>query len=241
MTRQPVTVVSLLVAGVLAFGAPAAEAQLVDEVREKLRGERDLRRLEVTVTGSEALLSGELKNFWLKHQAIERALEVDGIETVASEIVIPPAESDQELAEKVAEEVQDYPYYTLFDYLDGLVNNGVVTLMGRVTPDRDKASEIFERVAKIDGTQDVRNEIRSLTPSNADRNLRRAIAQQIFRSPDFERFAIDRNPPFRVVVERSVVTLVGWVQGEIERRQMEQIARQTQGVLRVINELQTFQ
>ncbi len=241
MTRHPAALVTLLVTGLLAIGATTADAQLVDEVREKLRGERDLRQLEVSVTASEALLSGELRNFWLKHQAIERALEVEGIETVASEIVIPPPESDQELAEKVAEEVQDYPYYTLFDYLDGLVNNGVVTLMGRVTPDRDKAGEIFERVAKIDGTQDVRNEIRSLTPSNADRNLRRAIAQQIFRSPDFERFAIDRNPPFRVVVERSVVTLVGWVQGEIERRQMEQIARQTQGVLRVINELQTFQ
>ncbi len=241
MTRHPAALVTLLVTGLLAIGATTADAQLVDEVREKLRGERDLRQLEVSVTASEALLSGELRNFWLKHQAIERALEVEGIETVASEIVIPPPESDQELAEKVAEEVQDYPYYTLFDYLDGLVNNGVVTLMGRVTPDRDKAGEIFERVAKIDGTQDVRNEIRILTPSNADRNLRRAIAQQIFRSPDFERFAIDRNPPFRVVVERSVVTLVGWVQGEIERRQMEQIARQTQGVLRVINELQTFQ
>jgi osmotically-inducible protein OsmY len=37
-----------------------------------------------------------------------------------------------------------------------------------------------------------------------------------------------------------VVTLVGYVQGEIELRAMEQIARQTHGVLRVDNQLKTI-
>jgi osmotically-inducible protein OsmY len=240
----------LMVAGVLLgstlvvpVGSVLAQAtdQLERDVREEVHGDRDLRRLEVQVTGTEVTLTGDLKNFWLKSEAIRRALEVDGIETVASEIVIPPPESDEALAEDVGKAVRNYAHYTLFDYLDGRVDRGVVTLFGRVTSDRDKKGEIFERVAKINGVQDVQNEIGVLTPSRADTQLRNTIARQIFRSSHFERVANSRNPPFRVIVERSVVTLVGYVQGDIERRLLEQIAQQTQGVLQVINDLQTFQ
>jgi hypothetical protein len=80
-----------------------------------------------------------------------------------------------------------------------------------------------------------------MTPSTGDTNLRRSLSRSIFRSTHFERFQGTRNPPFHIIVERSSVTLVGWVQGEIERREMEQIARMTQGVLRVDNQLQTIQ
>jgi len=89
--------------------------------------------------------------------------------------------------------------------------------------------------------QDVVNEIGVLTPSTADDRLRTILGRSIFGSTHFQRFAGARNPPFRIIVERSVVTLAGYVQGEIERREMEQIARQTQGVLRVINDLETVQ
>ena len=111
--------------------------------------------------------------------------------------------------------------------------------MGRVTPERDKAGELFERVAKIPGVQDVQNQIETMTPSSTDDNLRRGIARAIFRSSHFQRFSTQPNPPFHIIVEHSVVTLIGYVQSEIERREMEQIARQTTGVLRVVNALQT--
>lgn len=227
-----------------AFGAsvlPAAAqttTRIEREVREELRGERDLRGLDVTVAGSEVTLTGELETFWSKSEAIRRVLEVDGVETVVTEIEIPPAESDQALANAVGKAMQRYPYYTVFDYLDGRINDGVVTLIGKVTPDRDKAGELFERVAKIPGVQDVQNQIETMTPSSGDRNLRRVIARAIFRSSHFQRFSTQANPPFHIIVERSVVTLIGYVQGEIERREMEQIVRHTQGVLRVVNQLQ---
>jgi osmotically-inducible protein OsmY len=220
-------------------GAAQTTTRLEREVREELRGERDLRRLDVTVAGMEVTLTGEVETFWSKSEAIRRALEVDGVETVVSEIEIPPAESDEKLVEEVVKAMQRYPYYTLFDYLDGRINGGAVTLMGKVTSERDKAGELFERVAKVPGVQDVQNQIETLTPSSADNNLRRTIARQIFGSTHFQRFSTQRNPPFHIIVENSVVTLVGYVQGEIEFREMEQIVRHTQGVLRVVNQLQT--
>ena len=242
--HAPAAAHALLV--VCAFGASLIPAtaqtstRIEREVREELRGERDLRRLDVTVRGTEVSLTGKLETFWSKSEAIRRTLEVDGVETVISEIEIPPAESDQQLAEEIVKAMQRYPYYTVFDYLDGRINGGVATLMGKVTPERDKAGELFERVAKIPGVQDVQNRIETLTPSSGDDNLRRVIARAIFRSAHFQRFSTQPNPPFHIIVDKSVVTLIGYVQGEIERREMEQIVRHTQGVLRVVNELQTF-
>jgi osmotically-inducible protein OsmY len=214
--------------------------QIEAEVREALSGERDLRDLVVTAAGTEVTLTGEVETFWSKSEAIRRTLDVDGVETLVSEIGIPHAENDEVLATEVAKVIQRYPHHTVFDYLDGSVNKGVVTLGGKVTPDRNKSDELFERVAKVPGVQDVQNDIHTMTPSRGDDNLRLAIARQIFRSIHFERFSLQSNPPFHIIVERSVVTLVGYVQGEIELRAMEQIARQTHGVLRVDNQLKTI-
>ena len=236
-------VCALLALGILSTGATPASAQpseRLERVRDELRRERGLRRLEVAVNGSEVTLTGRLDSFWLKSEAIRRALEVDGVETVASEITLPEG-SDTSIIDDVSRAVLNYPYYTVFDYLDGRVENGVVTLIGRVTSERDKRDEVFERVAKVRGVQDVQNEIIQMSPSTADNRLRNALAQQIFNSIHFQRFASYKNPPFRILVDRSVVILVGYVQGEIERREMENIARQTFGVLRVHNQLQTMQ
>ena len=48
------------------------------------------------------------------------------------------------------------------------------------------------------------------------------------------------NPPFHIIVNNSVVTLVGYVQSRIEYIEMQRIVAQTQGVLRVDNQLQTI-
>jgi osmotically-inducible protein OsmY len=227
-------------AGSTTPGSAQTPNRIEAEVREELRGERDLRGLEVTAAGTEVTLTGELETFWSKSEAIRRTLAVDGVETLVSEIDVPAAENDEALASEVAKAMQRYPYYTVFDYLDGSINKGVVTLRGKVTPDRDKSGDLFERVAKVPGVQDVQNEIHTMTPSRGDENLRRSIARQVFRSSHFTRFSSQSNPPFHIIVDRSVVTLVGYVQGEIERRELERIALQTQGVLRVDNQLETI-
>ena len=235
--------VLLALGGLLSEAGPAAaqpSERLEREVRDELRRDRGLRRLDVTTNGSEITLAGRLDTFWLKSEAIRRALDVDGVEAVVTEITLPEG-SDRGVVDDVSRAVMRYPHYTIFDHIDGRIQDGVVTLIGRVTSERDKRDEVFERVAKVRGVQDVQNEIIQMSPSTADNRLRNALAQQIFNSIHFQRFASYKNPPFRILVDRSVVILVGYVQGEIERREMENIARQTFGVLRVHNQLQTMQ
>ncbi len=232
-------VLSGLSAAPLAVAGQTAQ-QLENEVREALRGERDLRRIEVTVEGGEATLTGLVESFWVKHQAIERALDVDGIETVASELELPEPEDDNDLAQEVARVVQRYPHYTIWDFINGRVQDGNVQLAGWVTPDRDKSGDLFERVAKIEGVQDVRSTIETLSTSQGDRRLRRSILRQLARNTHFERLARMPNPPFHIVINNGIVLLIGYVQGQIELIEMQRIVGQTQGVLRVENRLQTL-
>ena len=229
---------ALAIWGAVLIQAEQAGPQLQRAVEESLRGEDDLERIEVSVAGGEVTLSGRVPHLFAKNQAIERALEVDGVQTVASELEMPVEEQDADLAQRVVEAVNDYPFYTIWDYIDGSINNGVVTLFGSVSPDRDKKGELYEEIAKIRGVQDYIDEIEVQSPSLTDRRLRSAIASQLARSAHFERTVTMRTPPYHIIVDRSIVTLVGWVQGEIEYREMERIVRQTQGVLRVNNQLQ---
>ena len=241
---QTLAVIALAVPLALPLSGRAGEAgqtagRIEREVRDTLRREGDLRRIEISVHASEVTLGGRVPTFWAKDQAIKRTLAVEGVETVVSELEIPVVEDDNDVAQDVARAIQRYPHYTIWDHIDGRINKGVVFLSGRVTPDRDKARDIFERVAKIKGVQDLQSEIRTLSPSRGDRELRQAIGYRVFSSQHFERFASMPNPPFHIIVDNSVVTLVGYVQSAIELLEIQRIVAQTQGILRVENQLQT--
>ena len=116
----------------------------------------------------------------------------------------------------------------------------MVTLGGWVTPERDKARELFERIAKIRGVQDVQTSIEVLPTNQGDVNLRNTIGRRLSQSEHFERFRSAINTPFHIIVQNSVVTLVGYVQNRIQWIVMERIVAQTHGVLRVENQLQTL-
>lgn len=234
-------VLSSVLAGAGAAAAAAAQSaeQLRQAVEQELRGDRALRRLDVSVSGDEVTLRGRVRHFWDKNEALRRAFEARGVGTVVSEIEVPVQEDQEALVEDVSRAIQRYPHYRVWDYIDGRIDDGVVTLFGQVTPERDKAGELFERIARVRGVQDVRMNITPLSPSSSDDRLRAAIGRQLARSEHFERFASMTNPPFHIIVNNSVVTLVGYVQSRIEYLEMQRIVGQTQGVLRVDNQLQT--
>lgn len=233
-----------LVACVALVLTPTVEGTLQDtaaiagEVGVVLRDDLDLPTVDYQVEGTTVVLSGRVPTLWVKTRAIDQVLKIDGVETVASELVIPEVEGDDEIAQAVGSAIQRYRYNTIWDYVEGSVTDGVVTLTGSVTPDRDKPAELFERVAKIRGVQDITLEIRRQSSSRRDRDLRIIIAQRVRRHPTFSQYAILPDPPFRILVDQAVVTLVGSVRNDVEKRVLEQIARQAFEVDRVVNLLQ---
>ena len=239
------SVVLLSLGLVAGFGAAGAEAQVSPEgglaldVRRALHGNDELRAVQVSVEEGEATLTGRVPTLRAKSQAIERSLRVKGIERVVSGLAIPRVEDERQLAQAVVASIVNYPFYTMFDYVYGGIGDGVVTLAGDVTPERDKAAELVDRIARIRGVQAIRSTVAALPVGAADVRLRRVLAAGIFDNDFFHRYARLRLPPFHVIVRRGSVTLKGVVRDAVERRVMEQIVRRTFGVTRVVNELAT--
>jgi len=116
----------------------------------------------------------------------------------------------------VSTQVQRYAYFTIFDDVRASIDNGVVTLAGRVTMPFKK-QEIEKRVARVDGVTSVVNQIQVLPVSTFDDGLRYQLARAIYGNPSFWQYASMANPPIHIIVEHGRVTLTGVVQNNVER------------------------
>jgi len=136
-----------------------------------------------------------------------------------------------------ARRVTTYTQFTIFDDVMASVDEGVVTLTGKVTMPY-KRKDIESRVAKVDGVRQVVNKIDVLPVSIFDDELRYRIARAIYGNPSFWHYAAMANPPIHIVVERGRVTLTGVVNSNVERMLARSIATSF-GALSVKNELRT--
>ncbi len=234
-----VGLMALLAAGT-AYARALSDDQIQSQIERRLWKNDVLLHVTVSVQENVVSLSGSVPNLWAKEAAIEGARAFSPVHGVVTDALkIGSAESAAVLAEDVVEAIRDYGYYTVFDFVSWSINHGVVTLTGQVTATPDKKGDIGRRVARVRGVQELQNDLEILSPSRGDQALRRAIAYQVFTHPFFERLASMPNPPFHIIVNNSVVSLVGVVQCQIDKIEMERIAGQTQGVLRVENRLVT--
>lgn len=144
---------------------------------------------------------------------------------------------DLQVLRDVSREVRQYSRFTVFDDVSAAVDNGVVTLMGKVTMPFKK-DEIAARVARVDGVTEVRNELGVLPVSPFDDELRYRIARAIYGNAAFWHYAAMANPPIHILVEHGRVTLTGVVNNNVERMLARSLAT-TFGAFSVKNDLKT--
>ena len=144
---------------------------------------------------------------------------------------------DFQIAKDVVSAVNRYAYFTIFDDVTIGVDDGVVTLDGKVTMPY-KADEIRKRVVKVDGVKEVQNRISVLPVSSWDNELRYRIARAIYGNSNFWNYATMPNPPIHIIVERGRVTLTGVVQSEVDRMLARSLATSF-NAFSVKNELKT--
>ena len=138
----------------------------------------------------------------------------------------------------VASEVQKYTRFTIFDDVSASVDNGVVTLNGKVTAPFKK-DDLSARVSRVEVCRaETEPPGAALPVSPFDDDLRYRIARAIYGHSNFWQYAAMANPPIHIVVEQGRVTLTGVVNSNVERMLARSLAT-TFGAFSVKNELKT--
>ena len=145
-----------------------------------------------------------------------------------------PAGQNSRLVERIRNELVTLPYYDVFDWLEGEIrSDGTVVLRGEVVRPATKSSA-ESRVRKIEGVEQVINEIEVLPVSPNDERLRVAIYRALFNndSPLF-RYATRAVPPIHIIVKNGRAALRGVVANEQEKQLAYVRARSVPGVFEV--------
>jgi len=144
---------------------------------------------------------------------------------------------DLGMALEISYQINRYPRFTIFDFVTGTVDNGVVTLTGKVTMPFKK-DDIANRARKVNGVREVLNRIEVLPVSISDDQLRQRIARAIYSNSAFWQYGAMANPPIHIIVERGHVTLTGVVNNNVDRMLARSLAVGF-GELSVTNDLRT--
>ena len=136
---------------------------------------------------------------------------------------------DLGIALDISRQIERYPQFTIFDHVTGTVDNGVVTLTGKVTMPFKK-NDIAKRAGSVNGVREVLNRI--------DDDLRQRIARAIYGNSAFWQYGAMANPPIHIIVERGHVTLTGVVNSNVDRMLARSLAIGF-GELSVTNDLRT--
>ena len=148
-----------------------------------------------------------------------------------------PERKSLQVLNDVTRQVRQYTRFTIFDDVNVAVDSGVVRLTGKVTAPFKK-DDIAARVARVDGVQEVRNDLAVLPVSPFDDDLRYRIARAIYSNAAFWHYAAMAYPPIHIVVEHGRVTLTGVVNSNVERMLARSLAT-TFGAFSVKNDLRT--
>ena len=152
--------------------------------------------------------------------------------------VLAAAQPNQEkIAKEVRHELVMLPYYGVFDNLAYRVDGSKVTLFGQVTRPTLK-SDAEHAVKKIEGVQNVDNEIEVLPLSPSDDRVRIApLIAQIYSKAPLQRYQMGAVPPIHIIVKNGNITLVGVVDNEGDKNLAGLAANGVPGSFKVTNDL----
>lgn len=146
------------------------------------------------------------------------------------------AQGEERISREVRHELLMQPYYSLFDDLRYRVNGSTVELLGAVTNPSLK-SDAENAVRKIEGVENVINNVKVLPPSPNDDRIRRQVARAVFSAGGLSRYGWEAAPSIHIIADGGHVRLVGVVDNDGDRNLAGIKANGVPGVFSVSNEL----
>jgi len=157
--------------------------------------------------------------------------------TLASAGIVQASSPDNhEIEAKIAKQLKKLPYYGVFDHIAFEVNDGTVTLYGKVYNGINKDNAAYY-VKKVDGVKEVINNIELLPPSSFDDTIRRRTVRAFVNGGSIYRYLQGTNPSVRIIVDNGRITLEGVVNNRSDRNYAEILAKGIPGVFSVTNNL----
>ena len=238
-----------------------ADDQIKQQVERALAADKALADSSIkvaSVNGGVVVLSGSAATLTDHLSAVEDARGVRGVRQVASEIQSPDSLSDAEIwrdtkktasgaASTVSGAMSDMWITTAAKVrlmaddktpateINVDTQNGVVTLFGMVPNDAAKRAAEAE-VAKLGGVKQVHNQLQ-VVPSDVQKAVKADDAEIKDRIAKKVDKAVIDDSDIRVEVKNGVVRLSGQVESQTDRLRALTLARSTEGVRSVVDEL----
>ncbi len=127
------------------------------------------------------------------------------------------------------------PYYGVFDHLTYKIEDGTVTLYGKVANARVRRDA--ERAVKnVEGVREVVNRVEALPPSPFDDRIRRRVLRTLAARGLF-RYLQEPNPSVRLIVDGGRLELEGVVANRGDYNLIDVLAKGVSDVFGVTNNL----
>jgi hyperosmotically inducible periplasmic protein len=149
----------------------------------------------------------------------------------------PSSKGEDRIAREVRHELVMLPYYSVFDNLAYKIDGYTVTLEGQVTQPTTK-SDAEKSVKKIEGVENVVNNIEVLPLSPMDDQIRRAAYRAIYGQPCLDMYSLRAVPTIHIIVKNGHLTLTGAVANSGDKDRAGIAANTVPGVFSVTNDLQ---
>jgi hyperosmotically inducible protein len=145
---------------------------------------------------------------------------------------------EDKIAKEVRHELLMLPYYSLFDNLGYSVQGRSVTLTGTLTShDAVTKRDAENAVKRIEGVEQVVNQIQVLPPSPLDDRIRERTYQALMQTGGLSRYFWEAAPSIHIIVQNGRVRLEGFVMNEGDKNMAGIAAKTVPGAFEVTNNL----
>jgi osmotically-inducible protein OsmY len=194
--------------------------------------------IQILVANGVIILKGEVRSLGQKEKVAHYAHEVDDSYAIENDLTIQANNlSGQLIADSVRVQLDKYVLWSIFDWVEAQVNNGVVTLSGWVVEPWHKDG-YGNQAKKAPGVKQVTNNIQALPVSFTDDHIRRQAALVIYDDPILARYGYRAVPSIHIIVNMGVVTLKGVVFSSHDADRAYSLVSFRTDALEVVNQLQ---